>query len=101
MSRARCATLALLVLAVALPALGKTYKNTYPVARSQVWPAVRTVLGVPDNYTVEQTDDAKMPATYDVKHQAHVNISGAILQRKNKVTLVAEGNGCQMQVVSN
>ena len=101
MSKAKFVVLALLILAVALPAFGKTYKSTYPVACSQVWPAVKTVLGVQENYTVDQTDDATMTAAYDVKHQAHVNISGAILQRKNKVTLVTEGTGCQMQVVSN
>lgn len=101
MSKPKFVTLALLILAIALPAFGKTYKSTYPVACSQVWPAVKTVLSVQENYEVEQTDDAKMTATYDVKHQAHVNISGALLQRKNKVALVTEGTGCQMQVISN
>ena len=42
-----------------------------------------------------------MTASYDVKHSAHVNVSGALLQRTNKVTLVSKGTGCEMQVVSN
>jgi len=86
---------------VALPAFGKTYKSTYPDSCSQLWPAVKDVLSNPNNYDVTATDDAKMHADYDVKHAAHVNISGAILQRKNHVTLVPKDNGCEMQVVSN
>jgi len=42
-----------------------------------------------------------MTASYNVKHSAHVNISGAILQRTNRVTLVPQGTECEMQVVSN
>ena len=84
-----------------MPAHGKTYKTTYPVACSQVWSGVKDTLANPDNYNVADVDDALMTAKYDVKHSAHVNISGAALQRQNKVTLVTEGTGCQMQVVSN
>jgi len=86
---------------LARPAFGKTYKNTYPVACSEIWPSVKTVLSNPDSYNVTATDDAKMTADYDVKHAAHVNISGAILQRKNHVRLLPKGTGCEMQVVSN
>lgn len=92
---------ALMSLALALPAFGKTYKTTYPDSCTQMWSAVKDTLGDADNYTVEKTDDALMTASYQVKHAAHVNISGALLQRTNKVTLVTEGTGCQMQVVSN
>ena len=42
-----------------------------------------------------------MTDSYNVKHSAHVNISGAALQRTNHVTLVSKGTGCEMQVVSN
>jgi hypothetical protein len=42
-----------------------------------------------------------MTASYRVKHAAHVNVSGAILQRTNHVTLVSKGTVCEMQVVSN
>jgi hypothetical protein len=92
---------ALISLALALPAFGKTYKSTYPVACGEVWSAVKDTLSVPENYSVVESDDAQMKATYDVKHSAHVNISGAALQRKNHVTLVPQGAGCEMQVVSN
>lgn len=43
----------------------------------------------------------KTHADYDVKHAAHVTITGAILQRQNHVTLVPSGAACEMQVVSN
>ena len=91
----------LILLIVSLPALGKTYKSTYPDPCSQLWGAVKDTLSNPNNYTVTETDDAKMHADYDVKHAAHVDISGALLQRKNHVTLVPKGAGCEMQVVSN
>ncbi len=95
------AVAALLTLILALPAFGKTYKTTYPDPCGQVWTAVIDTLSMQDSYNVEKSDDAQMTASYQVKHSAHVNISGAILQRTNKVALVAEGTGCQMQVVSN
>jgi len=97
----RSAAVVLILLTIAVPAFGKTYKTTYPDSCSAMWPAVQAVLNNPDNYDVVSRDDAAMTVTYDVKHSAHVNITGAMLQRKNKVTLVPEGTGCQMQVVSN
>jgi hypothetical protein len=42
-----------------------------------------------------------MTASYNVKHAAHVTVTGAVLQRTNHVTLVSKGTGCEMQVVSN
>jgi hypothetical protein len=101
MINTRIGVLALMSICLALPSFGKTYKSTYPVACSEVWSAVQETLNVPDNYNVVEIDPALMTATYDVKHSAHVNISGAALQRKNHVALVTEGTGCQMQVVSN
>ena len=102
MMKARLVIVALLSLAVALPAFGKTYKSTYPVACSELWPAVKDTLGNPDNhYDVVAMDDSAMHAEYDVRHAAHVTITGAILQRINKVTLVPQSAGCEMQVVSN
>jgi len=97
----RSLVVVLISLIVALPALGKTYKSTYPDSCTQLWPAVKDVLSNPNNYTVTSSDDAKMTADYDPKHAAHVNISGALLQRKNHVTLVPKDSGCEMQVVSN
>ena len=101
MTKATLVVVALLSLVLAVPAFGKTYKNTYSDPCSEVWSAVKDTLSNPENYSVQETDDAKMTATYDVKHSAHVNISGTLLQRKNHVTLVSQGAGCQMQVVSN
>ena len=101
MMKTRLVVVALLSLALALPAFGKTYKSTYPVACSEVWGAVKDTLSNPENYNVVETDDAKMTAAYNVKHAAHVSITGAVLQRTNHVTLVSKGTGCEMQVVSN
>ncbi len=101
MKRAQLVVVFLMSLPVALPAFGKTYKNTYPDSCSQVWAAVKDALSDPQNYTVVESDDAKMAASYDVKHSAHINVSGALLQRTNHVTLAAEGSGCEMRVVSN
>lgn len=92
---------ALLSLALAFPASGKTYKSSYDIPCSEPWPAVKDTLGNADNYTVLESDDAKMTASYHVKHAVHTNVSGALLQRNNRVTLVTKGSGCEMQVVSN
>jgi hypothetical protein len=58
-------------LALALPAFGKTYKSTYPVACSELWGAVKDTLSIPENYTVVESDDTQMTASYNVKHSAH------------------------------
>lgn len=92
---------ALMLLTLAVPAFGKTYKSTYPDPCSELWPAVKDTLSDAEHYAVKTSDDAQMHAEYDAKHAAHVTISGAILQRTNKVTLVPKGTGCEMQVVSN
>lgn len=88
-------------LALALPAFGMTYKSKYSNSCQEIWPAVKVTLSNADNYQVVSSDDTKMTASYNVKHAAHVNVSGAILQRTNKVTLVPKDSGCEMQVVSN
>jgi hypothetical protein len=93
--------LSLVSLCLVLPAFAKTYKSTYPIPCSEVWPAVKDTLGNPENYAVTESDDAKMHASYEVKHSAHVNISGTMLQRTNHVTLMPQGSACEMQVVSN
>jgi len=97
----RFLVVALLSLTIALPAFGKTYKSTYPDPCSEVWAAVKDTLSNPENYSVAESDDAKMTASYNVKHAAHVTITGAALQRTNHVTLVSKGTVCEMQVVSN
>jgi len=91
----------LVTILMVLPAFGMTYKSTYPTSCSELWVAVKDVLSNPDNYEIKQNDEAKMHAEYGVRHSAHVNVSGALLQRTNKVTLVPKGSGCEMQVVSN
>jgi hypothetical protein len=101
MMKTRLVVVALMALALALPALGKTYKSTYPVSCSDLWPAVKDTLGNVENYNVVDSDDTKMTASYGVKHAAHVTITGAVLQRTNKVALVPKDTGCEMQVVSN
>ena len=91
----------LMSLALALPALGETYKSTYTVPCNQLWGAVKDTLGNPKNYADVKSDDSNMTASFHPKHSVHLNISGALLQRTNRVTLVSKGTGCEMQVVSN
>jgi len=101
MMKMRLMTVAFISLVLALPAFAETYKDSYPNPCSELWGAVKDTLSHSENYTVKKSDDSKMTASYDVKHAAHVTITGALLQRTNRVTLVAKGSGCEMQVVSN
>ena len=99
---ARIPVLVCIFVFLALPSFGKTYKSTYPIACGELWPAVQNTLSNPDNnYEVKVQDDGQMHAEYDVKHAAHVTITGVFTQRTNKVTLVPKGAVCEMQVVSN
>ena len=99
--KTRIMVVALMSLVLALPMFGETYKDTYPIPCGDLWGAVKDTLSNPANYSVKKSDDAKMTASYNVKHSAHVTITGALLQRANRVTLVVKGAGCEMQVVSN
>jgi glycerol-3-phosphate dehydrogenase len=99
--KTKLVAVAFLSLALALPLLGKTYKSSYPVPCSEVWSAVKDTLGNSENYNVVESNDSEMTASYQVKHSVHVNITGAILQRTNHVTLVSNGPACEMRVVSN
>jgi hypothetical protein len=85
---------ALIAISFALPTFGMTYKTNYSVACTELWGAVKDTLNNPDNYSIQTSDDAQMTAAYDVKHAAHVNVSGAILQRTNHVKLVTKGTEC-------
>jgi hypothetical protein len=49
--KTRLAVVALISLALALPAFGKTYKSTYPVPCIEVWNAVKDTLSNPENYS--------------------------------------------------
>lgn len=101
MKRTGSLVAASMLLAVALPAVGKSYKNTYYVPCKDVWSAVKAVLANEDNYAKVTSDDAKMTADYAPKHSVHFDVSGVILQRMNHVTLVQKETGCEMNVVSN
>ncbi len=103
MVKTKLVVVALISLALALPAFGagsKTYKSTYPVPCSEVWSAVKVALGNPDNYKDVQSDDDKMTADYNVKHSIHWSVAGAINQGKNHVSLLPIGTTCEMSVVS-
>jgi hypothetical protein len=91
----------LMPLALALPVLGETYKNTYPDPCDVLWGPVKDVLSHKDQYNVKAIDDAHMKADFQPKHEVHFDVSGVLLQRENHVRLVAKGPGCEMQVVSN
>jgi hypothetical protein len=90
-----------LPLVLALPASAETYKTEFTVACSALWPAVKDTLSNQTNYKVKTMDDAKMTASYKVNHAIHVTVTETVLQRTNKVTLVTQGAGCEMQDVSN
>ena len=103
MMKTRLVLIAFLLLALASPVFGagdKTYKNTYPVACSELWGAVKVALANPDNYKDVQSDDEKMTATYNVKHSIHWSVTGAINQGKNQVSLSPIETKCEMNVVS-
>jgi hypothetical protein len=101
MMKIRLVFVALISLALVLPAFGKTSKNTYPASCSELWGAVKDVLSNADNYNVEESNDTLMTAAYKVKHNVHVTVTGAALQRTNHVALVSKGAECEMQVKSN
>src|SRR5664280_3242566 len=97
------AVVALMSLAVAMPAFGagdKTYKTTYPVPCSELWSAVKVALANPDNYKDVQSDEDKMTAEYNVKHSIHWSVIGAVNQGKNHVSIAPIGTTSEMRVVS-
>lgn len=79
----------LALLSLARPSFGKIYTNNYLVPCSEVWGGVKDALSNPENYVIVESDDAKMTAAYNVKHSIHVSVTGAIMQRTNKVALVS------------
>ena len=100
MFKQKTAGLALLLL-FALPALGASHETAYSNPCSELWPAVKDVISNPESYKLVSSDDAKWTAFYDVKHKVHLSVSGAVAQKTNRVTLVTQGTGCQMQVISS
>jgi len=97
----RFAMVAFILSAFAMPAFSGTHKETYPNACSEAWTAVKNTLGNSENYTVKIADEAGMAVTYNVKHAAHVTITGALRRRPNTVSLSSTGTGCVMEVQSN
>jgi hypothetical protein len=94
--------IAFMTLIFAVPAFSKTHKDSYPQPCSELWTAVKDTISNPDNYTLQGTpDDAKMTASYNVKHAVHLSISGAVAQHTNQITLISKGSGCEMQVESS
>ncbi len=91
----------LLSLAVALPALGATTKTSYNAPCTDIWSAIKVVVNDADHYKLVTIDDAQMTASYNVKHSFHGSITGTLTQKTNKVTLVVQGTGCEMQVESS
>ena len=75
MTKTRLVVAVLMSLSLALPVFGKTYKSTYSVPCGEVWGGVKDTLSNPDNYTVVDSNDANMTATYKVKHAVHVTIT--------------------------
>ncbi|MGD0667581.1 MAG: hypothetical protein ABSB23_08460 [Bryobacteraceae bacterium] len=101
MIRTKLAAIGLLSLTLAPLSFGKTHKIPYQAPCSQLWQAVTSTLSNQENYNLVRKDDTQMTAAYHVKHTVHVTVTGAVLQRTNHVTLVPNGSGCEMQVVSN
>jgi len=92
MMKTRLAVVALMSLALAVPAFGKAHKDTYPVPCSQLWAAVKDTLKNSGNYGIIASDDTAMTASY--------NVGESFRQRTNSVALSSQGTGCEMQVQS-
>ncbi len=101
MTKTRVLVVALMSLALALPAFGKSHKNSYSFPCSQVWSAVKDTLGNAENYAKVELNETTMTAAYHVKHAAHVTVTGAVLQRTNHVALESKGAACEMKIGSN
>jgi len=101
MMKTRFMVVAFLLSILGLPASAGTHKYPYPVACSALWGAVKDTLRNSHNYKIVGSDDSQMTASYNVKHSAHLSISGALAQGTNHVNLVSTDAGCEMQVDSS
>jgi hypothetical protein len=100
--KTRFMVVAFVLSVLVLPASANGHKYPYPVACSELWGAVKDTLSNPHNYKLVGSDDSQMTASYNVKHSAHLSISGALAQGTNHVALVsATDGGCEMQVDSS
>ena len=84
---------ALMSAILAAPSFGKSHKDTYPVACSELWAAVKDTIGNPANYSIISTDNKEMTASY--------SIAGALRKRTNSLVLNSRGTSCEMQLQSN
>src|ERR1017187_2061267 len=101
MTKTKLLVVALMSLALALPAFGKSHKNSYSFPCSEVWSAVKDTLGNAENYGKVELNETTMTAAYHVKHSFHISAGGAILQRTNHVALESNGASCEMKIGSN
>ncbi|HEY4978701.1 MAG TPA: PEGA domain-containing protein [Candidatus Acidoferrum sp.] len=88
----RSMIVAVLSFAFVTPACGNMHKDTYPVACSELWPAVKETLKS-SNYGLMASDEAAMTASFTVGY--------SLRQRTNSVALVAQGSSCEMQLRSS
>ena len=77
---------ALMSAILAAPSFGKSHKDTYPVACSELWAAVKDTIGNPANYSIISTDNKEMTASY--------SIAGALRKRTNSLVLNSRGTSC-------
>jgi hypothetical protein len=84
-----------------LSAFSETYKNSYSIACTDIWPAVKATLADQEHYAKVIVNDERMKADYQPKHTVHVDVSGTLLQRTNHVTLIPKDGVWEMDVVSN
>ena len=101
MTKTRLLVAALMSLALALPAFGKSHKSSYSFPCSEVWSAVKETLGNEENYSKVELNETTMTAAYHVKHAVHISAGGAILQRTNHVALESNGAACDIKIGSN
>jgi len=82
---------ALMLLAIAIPVFGKTHSDLFPVACSELWPAVKDTLRNLGKYGIIGIDNNEMTASY--------NIGGGLAgKRINSVVLNSKGaSSCELQ----
>ena len=88
----RFLVVALISLTLVVPAFGNTHKDSYPVACSELWAAVKDTLKNSGNYGIIASDDNAMTASYTV--------GSSLRRRTNSVAVHPRGSGCEMQVES-
>ena len=89
----RFMVVALMSLTFAMPALGKTHKDSYPVPCSELWDAVQDTIKNSGSYSLVVADNTQMTASY--------TINGALRHRENSVHLDPQGASCEMQTQSS